>query len=53
MLLGNQILLTLCVSLNQISDIREGPLKDGFRSFSQKFYGAAVLWWVDQETLNF
>ena len=40
-------------SLNQMSDIREvwkyWPLKDGFRSISQKFYRAAILWWVDQK----
>ena len=44
-------------SLNQMSDIREvwkyWPLKDGFRSISQKFYRAAILWWVDQKTSNF
>ena len=44
-------------SLNQMSDIREvwkyWPLKDGFRSISQKFYRAAILWWVDQKTSDF
>ena len=43
-------------SLNQMSDIREvwkyWPLKDGFRSILQKFYKAAILWWVDQKTSN-
>ena len=36
-----------------MSDIREvwkyWPLKDGFHSISQKFYRAAILWWVDQK----
>ena len=40
-------------SLHQISDIREiwkyCSLKDGFRSISHTFYGAASLWWVDQK----
>ena len=44
-------------SLNQMSDIREvwkyWPLKDGFRSISQKFYRVAILWWVSQKTSNF
>ena len=44
-------------SLNQMSDICEvwkyWPLKDGFRSISQIFYGAAILWWMDQKTSNF
>ena len=44
-------------SLNQMSDIREvwkyWPLKDGFRSILQKFYRAAILWWVEQKTSNF
>ena len=44
-------------SLNQMSDIHEvwkyWPLKDGFRSVSQKRYRAANLWWVDQKSSNF
>ena len=36
-----------------MSDIRKvweyWPLKDGFRSISQKFYRVAILWWVDQK----
>ena len=44
-------------SLNQMSDIREvwkyWPLKDGFRSISQKFYSTAILWWAEQTTSNF
>ena len=43
--------------LKQISDIREvwkyWPLKDCFRSISQNFYRATILWWVDQKTSNF
>ena len=43
-------------SLNQMSDIREvwkhWPLKDGFRSISQKFYRTTILWWVEQKTTN-
>ena len=43
-------------SLNQSSDIREvwkhWPLKDGFRSISQKFYRTTILWWVEQKTTN-
>ena len=39
--------------LNQMCDIREAwkywPLKVGFRSISQKFYKAAILWRVDQK----
>ena len=44
-------------SLNQMSDIREvwkyWPLKDCFRSISQKFYRAAILWWMGQNISNF
>ena len=43
-------------SLNQMFDIQEvwkyWPLKDGFRSFSKKFYRTAILWWVDQKTFS-
>ena len=47
MLLANQILHTYyAFSLNQMPDIREvwkdWPLKDGFRSISEKFYRAAI-----------
>ena len=40
-------------SWNQMSDIRKyfyEPLKDGFRSISQNFCRATILWWVDQKT---
>ena len=44
-------------SLNQISDICElwkyWPLEDGFRSISQKFCRASILWGVDQKTSTF
>ena len=40
-------------SLNQMSYICEvwkyWPLKDSYYSISQKFYRAAILWWVDQK----
>ena len=55
----NTFLICTCYAflLNQSSDIREvwkyWPLKDGFRSISQKFYSTAILWWAEQTTSNF
>ena len=55
----NTFLICTCYAflLNQSSDIREvwkyWPLKDGFRSISQKFYRIAILWRVKQKPSNF
>ena len=55
----NTFLICTCYAflLNQSSDIREvwkyWPLKDGFRSISQKFHRIAILWWVEQKPSNF
>ena len=39
--------------MSDISEIwKYWPLKYGFRSISQKIYGAVILWWVDEKTLN-
>ena len=44
-------------SLNQMFDIlkvwKYWPLKDGFRSITQKFYTAVILWWVYKTASNF
>ena len=37
---------------SQYAVLKYQPLKDGFRSISQKFYRAVIQWWVGQKTSN-
>ena len=56
-LLANQILHMLCIFIKlnvwYSWSFKILAIKNDFRSILQKFYRAAILWWVEQKTSNF